>query len=530
MSTRRSTNPGRDGIGTALSGRKVAAAPHDRALSDRGPHYRTFRAALADRANSPVDILAFGDSIVTGAQASSMDKRWLNRLRDALRAQYQPAGVPGGEGYVQMNSTYNSPWTNSTSPAPTDPVDGFSQSTSGGFGIGGRDYASTAYSELTFYGTGVNVHYRKASGAGTFTVSVDSAVSGTGYALVNASNGSTVNGSVQAVTGLTAGKHTLRITGTTGTVHIEGVVLFNGDESKGIRVYDGGRSGISTVFYNSTNTRWQGAVTAVQPDAVVFMLGTNDYRLAGTKPHEIVANVISLVTSIRAACTIPPSVLILLPFLPSNNSATAPYLAYYDAIMRAAGVLGDVDVLDFYHLFGSDIQANVHGLLNADLTHPSDKGYQFMADTIAGRLAPGGAQLPPSQPQVGIVPEFYESAVGTWTFAVATGRPGNKQIASTGAQNESVTYRRHLSAGTWKLQIVGTVANSLGIYTVYLDGTSVGTIDAYAASSSWGTLSLTGITVPTTGLHEITLKMATKNASSSAYGGQLSDIMLTRTA
>jgi hypothetical protein len=72
-----------------------------------------------------------------------------------------------------------------------------------------------------------------------------------------------------------------------------------------------------------------------------------------------------------------------------------------------------------------------------------------------------------------------------------------------------------------------------GIYTITLDGTSIGsTIDGYAGSGSDNVIStVTGITVATPGKKRLLVKMATRNPSNTtSYLGHLNAITLQRTA
>lgn len=76
----------------------------------------------------------------------------------------------------------------------------------------------------------------------------------------------------------------------------------------------------------------------------------------------------------------------------------------------------------------------------------------------------------------------------------------------------------------------GATFTSAGIHTVSLDGSSVGTIDCYASAAEGVLKTLTNIVVGTDGYHTFSHKMATKNASSANYYGDLHSIILERTA
>jgi lysophospholipase L1-like esterase len=380
VSTHRSTVVGR--TAQHAFGPQTPTSPRATDHNNQRLLFCTFDTALADRANSPIDVVFVGDSITTGAGASTLDKRWLSLVRDRLRASFQPSGVAGGLGYVQADTTYNSPWT----------LTGVSAWTSaGGLGEGARSLPVGATAALTFTGTSVDIFYGKTVGGGTLTVQIDGASSGTGFAAINTANASQVDSAVQRVAATGPGTHTLLITSSVAASVLEGAMIYNGDETKGIRTWDGGRTGIPTSDYVS-NPRYLSAITAIQPALVTVFLGTNNYRIP--KPVSLYASdLVSMMKSIRAACTTPPSILLVMPYLPDPGSATLAFTQFYSAVYQAASIIGDVEVLDLYNKFGTDIQTNTRGLLSGDKVHPSDKGHQLIADSVLDLILPNHAPL-----------------------------------------------------------------------------------------------------------------------------------------
>lgn len=100
---------------------------------------------------------------------------------------------------------------------------------------------------------------------------------------------------------------------------------------------------------------------------------------------------------------------------------------------------------------------------------------------------------------------------------------------STAAQNAEIIYPVTLEAGTYTFDLFHLASTNRGIYDVQFDGTSVGTIDGYAAATAAAMGSITGITVAKSGRINVRLLMSTKNASSTAYQGSLHGFGLTRT-
>jgi hypothetical protein len=138
---------------------------------------------------------------------------------------------------------------------------------------------------------------------------------------------------------------------------------------------------------------------------------------------------------------------------------------------------------------------------------------------------------------ISITPEMLRSAeVGTWALYDWSGEGinygnGNQGLDhSPGNQDDSLAWPVVLSAGTWTVHLRYRKSSNVGIFTVKLDGSSVGTVDGYAASPALGSTSITDIAVATSGKKTLEIVIATKNASSSGYFAGLTGITLLRTA
>lgn len=103
-------------------------------------------------------------------------------------------------------------------------------------------------------------------------------------------------------------------------------------------------------------------------------------------------------------------------------------------------------------------------------------------------------------------------------------------IYSSGAQNDEIYWDIGASGGTWTIVLWYVKSANQGIYTVSIDGVSVGTIDGYAAGTTYNNKSsITGVSI-TAGQRRLKLQMATKNGSSSGYFGEINNLTLNRTA
>ena len=123
------------------------------------------------------------------------------------------------------------------------------------------------------------------------------------------------------------------------------------------------------------------------------------------------------------------------------------------------------------------------------------------------------------------------SAVNWSTITVVVNAVYNGYLLSSGAQNDEVSFDVVLATGTWTFELIYPKGSNAGIVTVLLDSTSLGTIDAYVAGTSYDNRSqITGIAVSTTAKYRLTLRMATKNASSTGYFGGIQHLQFKRTA
>jgi hypothetical protein len=115
---------------------------------------------------------------------------------------------------------------------------------------------------------------------------------------------------------------------------------------------------------------------------------------------------------------------------------------------------------------------------------------------------------------------------------------GLLRVLSTGAQNAAISYDVTFpAAGTWALDLIHNQFSSRGIYTVTVGGSaptalggSADTIDGYNASQTPVRSSITGMVVTAPGKQTVTLTMATKNASSSGFTGDIAGMVFRRTA
>jgi len=357
---------------------------------------RQWYAALADVQNSPADVVVFGDSIVEGANVTDPELRWVNQMRDQIRATYPVQGVGGGPNYLPVN--YVGTVTDAAVLAGSPPL-----------GLGGLGWRSvilsTASHSATFNnvtGTSFKVWYTRGTGTGVGSYQVTGpgftgAV--TTFATVNAA-GTTDDGQTALITFPSRGTYTVTIKWSSGGgVYFQGLAVYDGDETKGVRLWESG-------WFGQTTSGWVGALdqsfitgrygTPITPDLVVIALGTNDIvnliPAATTK-----ANLLQLITYFRNAQTVPPS--FLLVAYPQRDltgvTPVDPWARYVQVMAEIADTEDDVAILDMTERMPA-VQGDVLGLYS-DSVHPSAKGQASIGATVANFISedrkPGAANL-----------------------------------------------------------------------------------------------------------------------------------------
>lgn len=158
----------------------------------------------------------------------------------------------------------------------------------------------------------------------------------------------------------------------------------------GLRVANRGISGDTT---RGMLLRLPGDVLALDPRAVVMLMGTNDLE-EGDDPESVAANVGEIVRRLQAHD--PELPILLCKVFPSSESARRPA----DAIRRinelcAAAVEGrrNVTVVDTWSIF-ADADGNAKREEFPDLLHPNERGYARWAAALRPALAAAGVRLP----------------------------------------------------------------------------------------------------------------------------------------
>lgn len=345
-----------------------------------------FYAALAQRDVAPVDILFLGDSITEGMLCSAVGRRWIDLARDRLRERFPVTGVVGGVGYVPS-------WYAFSSPVGQGFTLSGNHSIASSYGLGRRSRslgtdtgAGVGKATITRTCSSFDVCYRRSANSGTLSIKIDG-----GAAAITAAG--TDSDQTWNSGPLTPGAHTVEIAlnPTGGSQTLEGVMFYNGDETKGIRMWEGAQTGTYAAQFNAVdaggNAGWADAIPRINPDLVVMGWVTNDaFTGAGNKGaasyKASMQNVIDLVRT--KAANVP---VLLMPPYERNATLVEPWGNYLTALQQIASAYPNVAYADFGERIPKPGGADTYGLL-ADATHPNDKGYALMADAFMGAIVP----------------------------------------------------------------------------------------------------------------------------------------------
>lgn len=326
------------------------------------------RATFGPRRSFPTTWLALGDSITEGMGASDRDHRWITRALTKLRA---AAGITGGPGYlpVWMNTQWASgdaPWV-LTSAGKDDWGRALGQRS--GTVFPGGDVTATVT------GTSAELWYQGFPGGGALGISVDG-----GPEQTVLTHSDPWRGDLRVPLAFASrGTHTVKVRHISGgNLMISGVMVYDGDETSGLRLYDAAHSGWTSDQANGsgdfTPEALQQLIRAAAPDLITLGIGVNDQITAAALPAATVANIDATVSLIRAAA---PRARIVLVHCYAPNGAAAGWQPYLDGMRDWAAQHRSVDVLDLADLMG---EATTSGLWQGDGVHPSDAGHERIAD------------------------------------------------------------------------------------------------------------------------------------------------------
>jgi lysophospholipase L1-like esterase len=404
-----------------------------------GAHVMTTIAqAIANRNSVRCNIAVIGDSITEGTGATEFTSRWIQQANNGIRALFPGtgAGTGGGLGFIPIQLTGESLFADPISVTGSTPTP---------FDLGPVRYVQIAEGTTTWTFT---------APAGTTSVQImsydagTSSFPGTWSWQVNAgpvtevSNNNTLRDIVTGNIAMGDGD-VLTIAWVSGTVFIDGIVHFAGDETSGITFHGCGHFGwnSSTVAPDGWNQPeeggldWMQTYAALDPSAICIMLGVNDaVTTAGNYTvSEFQTNLTALVNAVLTDAAMPsglPLILIAEYEVNETFNDVDGWPAYVAAIESvAAGIPGSTFI---------DLSAVMPPVASApddyfDEEHPNDTGHALVAgyvvDAFAAQVPSGGGAATATQP---IACNSYVDLNSDMTSSARAGAPyqGNmRQLA-----------------------------------------------------------------------------------------------------
>jgi hypothetical protein len=335
----------------------------------------TFLGKLGARHQAPCDVVMIGDSYTEGEGATARAFRFVNAFRDRLRAFHPTGGVAGGANYLTANPIIAS--------YPKDPAGSFTSDFRFGFGKRAVQLAAGAPITFTVSATSVKIAWFRDTGTGSFTYNVNG-----GATTTVSTNGAHADGQTTTITGLSGVTDTITIALNSGYVIIEGLYVYNGDETRGVRVWESGHFGWTAADFlttpsGGTATDWLSHVTNVQPALVVIELGENDATKVSAATYQ--SNLATLIANVRAACSTAPSI-VLVAGPERNNTLVEAWVNYVAAMKAIASNDNAIDVLDL-----TTVLPKVKGApagWYADSVHPSNHGHAEIATALVEFITP----------------------------------------------------------------------------------------------------------------------------------------------
>lgn len=338
------------------------------------------------------DMLVIADSIGEGTAATSLATRWQGICLADLRAAKQPAGVVGGVGYLPAQFASS---TMTQLFAFTGTADTNAPTTYFGLAARYRRMTSGATATLPFTGTGLDLYFAQGASAhgGTYAIDGETPIVFDTNDPVTLQSGFKI-----ARRGLTAGAHTLVVTATASFVYLEGVVVYNGDESVGVRMWDSGHSAWRTLDFVEPGGLGPFSpyrpYRLIQPDLVYIGLGTNDFGHSsqGSRiyPADYQRYLRNVIAAVRSQCTVEPSFIVEEPATRGDSPAltgslVAPWPEYVEAIRREAQRDGRITLLSMDPIMGDESNA-ANPLMNADKLHPNTAGHAARGHAVASLI------------------------------------------------------------------------------------------------------------------------------------------------
>lgn len=312
-----------------------------------------------------------------------------------------------------------------------------------GFGLFGNGRRATGTGNTATYGpvacTAFVLWYRKGPAEGTWSYSID------GAAAVNV-NANAATESIASVTTATlaAGTHTIVITApASGDISLVALEAANVGVG-GARVIRVGSSGNSTNGLSVGNalSGHVAAVTAMAPDLVIEMLGTNDFGTVNPPitPAVYKSQTAAFVQALLAAGIDVAVIVEPAPQAPRTGQTTYTLVQYRQALYEVADE-NDIALIDMQDRWGDWVSANALGLMGDDY-HPSNRGHNDTARAIYEALFGPWSSSTAGTDANALHLTGDETAVGQKTFRPAASNTSAVELRGQTGQTADIVIVR----------------------------------------------------------------------------------------
>jgi lysophospholipase L1-like esterase len=230
------------------------------------------------------------------------------------------------------------------------------------------------------------------------------------------------------------GVHTFKITSTSGRTPFLGIYATDGDQVAGLRTYNGAYPGGTSAAFASGAWYWHTARLAeLQPAAVVFMVGANDYS-GNVDPAVYEANIRLALRYMRLVTNGPLSVLLVHSYRRYDVlTPTYAWSLYGDALRRIALDTPDTDFLDVSGHFPASYADDWEALVGTDQVHPTPRGHGLIASLICDhmmRAATPRTPPPTPAPSQPTDPSTWSGLVSAWRASDLSALADNANVAT----------------------------------------------------------------------------------------------------
>lgn len=350
--------------------------------------------SVAGRDLARVDVVILGDSITEGEGAPSWAATLVQNANRAVRAAYPTTanGSKGGQGFIPVFSTgetsFTWPWTLvSGAPGTLDlgPVRGC-LFTSAACSVSYTAPAGTTSVQVMYYDGSPGTN-------GTFSLSKN------GGAATNFSNGMTSVDKLTTSVTMTSGD-VLTVAWVSGTIAVDGLIHYSGDETSGITFHDAGHYGWDagpgaagwtqpeTFALNWAQVYANGFPTV--PACIIIYLGANDAN--SYTPAQFQTNLGTLIALIRAQTGLASVPVWLVAgyadqATPLSPAGWAPYTA---AVRNVAAATSFSHVTDLSFRYPAVAFQGGAYYFNAGVGalggHPSALGHRLIGEILAAGM------------------------------------------------------------------------------------------------------------------------------------------------